>query len=622
MSHTSILAVDVGSTTTKALLIDNSSGEYRLRWRAEAPTTVERPLENVMIGVHNALQRLEALAGRKLLHAGKLVMPPEGDQGVDHFLATSSAGGGLQMVVGGIWQSMTAESAKRAALGAGAIVMDVFSADDDRNPVEKIQRIQELRPDMILLSGGVDGGNTTHVASLAEIVALAKPEPRLGHSYTLPVVFAGNKAARPIIDSFLEDVAMVRHVDNLRPTLEAEVLQPAREQIHELFMEHVMSQAPGYPELLEWCQDVILPTPGSVGRMVNTMGQTQNVNVLAADIGGATTDIFSSVFLDYQRFVPAKDLREMSYFERVQERVFHRSVSANLGMSYSVGNILTEAGIEKIVRWLPFSVDEDELRDWCANKMIRPTTLPQSLWSLMVEQAFAREALRLAFERHMELTVGLKGISIKRTVADLFEQKASGQALFQMRDIEAIVGSGGVLSHAPRRAQALSMLLDSFQPEGVTELFVDSIFMMPQLGILSTINEAAAIEVFMKDCLTFLGTCIAPVGTPRFGPRLATVDIQTAQGQQQVTIESGELTLVPLASEQKVDLWIRPAARVDVGAGPGRAVRTQARTDGFGLILDGRNRPISFPSGEAERCQRVKRWYDALQVYPAIKEGT
>lgn len=630
MKYQSVLAVDVGSTTTKALLMERGTGGFRLRFRAEAPTTVERPLENVMIGVRNAIERLEQVADHALLDdTGKLRPRRNDKEGVDLFLATSSAGGGLQMVVGGIWRNMTAESAKKAALGAGAIVMDVFAADDERNPLEKIQRIQELRPDMILLSGGVDGGNTTHVTSLAEIVALSKPQPRLGKAYTLPVVYAGNVSARGIVESFLDDASaegscLVKHVANLRPTLETEVLEPAREQIHELFMEHVMSHAPGYPELLEWCNDVILPTPGSVGRVIDTMGQEFNVNVLAADIGGATTDVFSSVFLQYQRFIPSADATRMwekGYFEQVEERKFDRSVSANLGMSYSIGNILAEAGLENVARWLPFPIDEERLRDWCCNKMIRPTTLPQSLWSLIVEQAFAREALRLAVSRHLDLTTGLKGISVKRTIGDIFKQEASGQRLFRMMEVDCIVGSGGVLSHAPRRSQALSMVLDSFQPEGVTEVYVDSIFMMPQLGILSTVAPEEALEVFTKDCLVPLGTCIAPVGTPRLSSTLATVDVKYPDGQRkQVRIQNGSISTLPLGVGQTASITVRPASGVDIGEGPGKILETDAIGGQGGLILDGRNRPIVFPRDERARVTRLQSWYDALGVYPAGEE--
>ena len=195
----SILATDCGSTTTKAILIERRGSEYRLIVRGEAPTTVEAPFEDVTRGVLNAIMEVEELAGRKILDGERIITPQNGSEGVDLYISTSSAGGGLQMMVSGVVKSMTGESAQRAALGAGAIVMDVIASNDGRLPHEKIKRIRQLRPDMILLSGGIDGGTTSHVAEMAELLAAADPKARLGAGYELPVIYAESwrNASRP-----------------------------------------------------------------------------------------------------------------------------------------------------------------------------------------------------------------------------------------------------------------------------------------------------------------------------------------------------------------------------------------------------------------------------------------
>ena len=177
----SVLATDCGSTTTKAILIEKVGDEYRLIVRGEAPTTVEAPFEDVTAGARNAIREVEELTGKTFLTEKGVITPRQADgTGVDIYMSTSSAGGGLQMMVTGLVKTMTAESAARAALGAGAIVMDVISVDDGRKPHEKIQRIRHLRPDMILLSGGIDGGTITHVVEIAELISAAEPKPRLG----------------------------------------------------------------------------------------------------------------------------------------------------------------------------------------------------------------------------------------------------------------------------------------------------------------------------------------------------------------------------------------------------------------------------------------------------------
>ena len=150
MALKSILATDCGSTTTKAILIELVDDEYRLRFRGEAPTTVEAPFEDVTRGVLNAVMEVEEISNRTLLDGDQIITPQKGNKGVDIYVSTSSAGGGLQMMVAGVVKSMSGESAERAALGAGSIVMDVLASNDGRKPHEKITRIRQLRPDMIL----------------------------------------------------------------------------------------------------------------------------------------------------------------------------------------------------------------------------------------------------------------------------------------------------------------------------------------------------------------------------------------------------------------------------------------------------------------------------------------
>ncbi len=589
----SVLATDCGSTTTKAILIEKVDGQWRQTWRGEAPTTVEAPFEDVTRGVLNAAMEVQELSGRQLVEDGGIKSPDVGGQGVDMYISTSSAGGGLQIVVGGVVRSMTAESAMRAALGAGAIVMDAFATNDKRKPHEQIERIRQLRPDMILLAGGIDGGTRKHVVALAEMVAAARPRTRLGGGFNLPIIYAGNTEVRPDVQRLLGGLSDLSMTDNVRPVMEREDLTGARDTIHDLFMEHVMAQAPGYDKLMGWTDVPIMPTPGAVGLIMQTIARQRGINIVGVDIGGATTDVFS-----------------------VFDGAFNRTVSANLGMSYSVSNVLAEAGLPAILRWVPFHIDEKGLRNRIGNKMIRPTTIPETLEELKVEQAIAREALRLAFIQHKEFAVSLRGVQKERTIADAFRQTGSGDSLVKMMDLDLIVGSGGVLSHAPRRVQSMRMMIDSFQPEGVTELAVDSIFMMPHLGVLSTVDEVAATEVFERDCLIFLGSCISASGEAL--PAKPIMRVQgTLKGETiDRSLGFGELHLLEASREDVFDVTITPLqGGVDVGSGPGKAHRAKAKGGVVGICLDTRGRPIVVPEG-VERVPSVQRWAGALGEYP------
>jgi uncharacterized protein (TIGR01319 family) len=619
-----IVATDCGSTTTKAILIEqNTIGEYRLVARGEAPTTVEKPFEDVTVGVTNSITELEELTETTVpegFPSGKRTLLKDGQvwrmfkQGVsdgsrtneldaaDLYVSTSSAGGGLQMMVAGVVKAMSAESAERAALGAGAILMDTLAVDDGRKDYQKVERLRQLRPDIILMSGGTDGGTKSHLVEMAEVVRRADPKPRFG-DMKLPIIFAGNREARGEVKEVLGDEIALQIVDNLRPALDRENLGPAREEIHEMFLEHVMQQAPGYSKLLDWTSEEIMATPNAVGKLLKEYAENEGINVLGVDIGGATTDVFSVFKNDSD------------------ERIYNRTVSANLGMSYSICNVLKEAGIDNIARWLPFEIQPFEVRNRLRNKMIRPTTIPQTYEDLLIEHAVSREALRLAFDHHKSLARNLTGTQQQRDIGQIFDQQATGQTLVKMMALDMIIGSGGVLSHAPKRSQSALMMMDAYQPEGITMLTVDSIFMMPHLGVLSEHLYEAARQVFERDCIVRIGTCISPVGNAKEGEPCVRVH---GQGLD-VSVPFGKIVVVPNDQVTADQIVVEPAKGFDVGAGKGRPVtvrrfddakgnrdQTTNLIDGtVGLIIDTRGRPFRLPEGP-NRIAKLREWLQAF----------
>jgi uncharacterized protein (TIGR01319 family) len=584
-----VLVTDCGSTTTKALLFEKRDDRWHQTFRGEAPTTVEEPVADVTVGARNAFSEVQELSGRTILGEGEtpfLVTDQNVSEGIDLYLSTSSAGGGLQMLVAGVVGNITTESAERAALGAGAIVMDAVSADDAREDYERIERIRHIKPDIVLLTGGVDGGSTQHVVEMAEILVAAAPRPRFGDTLKLPVIYAGNVEATAEVERILSNFAQLVVVPNVRPIVERENLGPAREAIHEFFLSHVMSHSPGYGKLMSWSPVPIMPTPAAVGDIVERYSATSGFNVLCVDIGGATTDVFS-VFRD-----------------KAGTPTFNRTVSANLGMSYSIANVLLEAGTESIKRWLPFEIGEAELRDRLLNKMIRPTSIPQTLEDLFVEQAVCREALRLSLKHHRALAVGLEAPR-EKGIADVFRQSSERYELVDLMKLDVVMGSGGVLSHAPARMQAALMMLEGFGLEGITQLSVDSIFMMPHLGVLSSVHPVAAQQIFEGDCLVHLGCAVVPVYPAKVADASVLAEV-FLDAQKVGEIRTGEVTRIATASEGTAVIRVVPQRRsIDVGAGAGAAFERSMHLGECGILCDGRNRPLVMPPDTARAQSEV-----------------
>jgi len=407
----------------------------------------------------------------------------------------------------------------------------------------------------------------------------------------------------------LKDKTDLIITENLRPVLESENLGPARDKIHDLFMEHVMAQAPGYNKLMNWAigpvdgklvNIPIMPTPAAVGNIMQTIAKQNSIEVLGVDIGGATTDVFSVFTEDY---------------------IFNRTVSANLGMSYSISNVLATAGLDNILRWVPFDINEADLRNMIKNKMIRPTTIPALLEELILEQAIAKEALKYALIQHKEFAVGLKGIQKTTDIADAFDQNESGNSIVNMMSLDLLVGSGGVLSHAPRRQQTAMMLMDAFLPEGITKLAVDSIFMMPHLGVIAEINPVAATEVFEKDCMIYIGTCVAPVGKAKKSGYALDAKIELPNGEVfQEKIPFGEIRMIPLGVGEKAKAVLKPGKGLDIGEGKNKELITELIGGVVGILLDTRGRrPFVIPEDANERISLLTKWHHSMNIYPKNK---
>ncbi len=576
-----VLVTDCGSTTTKALLFEKTERGWRQTFRGEAPTTVEAPTADVTVGAINAFDEVSELSGRAIVDRSKpkpfVITGADPKQGIDLYLSTSSAGGGLQMVVMGLVGELSAASGLRAALGAGAIVLDTVSVDDGRDEIERIKKLRHLKPDIVLLAGGTDGGATKQVVELAEMLVSAAPRPRFGDTLKLPVVFAGNVDLRREIESLLGSVASTASVGNVLPKCDEEDLHPAREAIHEFFLSHVMSHAPGYGKLMSWSPFKIMPTPLACGDVIQIAANRLNASVLAVDIGGATTDVFSVI-------------------RDAGKEHFHRTVSANLGMSYSVGNVLVEAGADNIRRWLPYEVSNSEIIDRLRNKMIRPTSIPQTIEDLALEQAVCREALRLSLIHHKSLAKPVDGKEAKG-ISTIF--RVANDDFFGVNRLDLVIGSGGVLSHAPQRLGAALMMVDAFELNGVVELAVDSVFMLPHLGVLASVHPEAAEEIFFADCLVRVSCLVAPAGEVADSGVMAAVyfnDVLVGE------VISGSIRSIgaELAGKEG-ELRVVPKNGCQI-KGQRRSFSKKIKVGAEGFLMDGRKRPITkFLSASTQR---------------------
>lgn len=352
---------------------------------------------------------------------------------------------------------------------------------------------------------------------------------------------------------------------------------------------------------MTWTDVPIMPTPRGEGTMFQKCASMYRINLVGVGLGGATTNVYS-IFDD--KFV--------------------RTVSANLGMSYSISNVLKESGMENILRWIPFDIDTRTLGNRLTDKMIRPTTIPQTLEELIIEHAVAREALRLGFMHHKYLARGLRGIQPVARLDDIFDRQVAGATTYiDMLRVDMIGGTGGLLSHAPRRIQSALLLIDGFQPEGITMLVQDSVFMMPHLGVLSTVYPQAAMDIFDKDCLIRLGTCIAPRGVPNnTTEEILSVELTMPENTLTLSLHLGDIMRIQLPIGKRAQAVITPNRACDIGAGLGKTMTASIEGGEAGIIIDGRGRPLVLPQDRTSMKALLLKWMTELHLYPeeTIKE--
>lgn len=500
---------DVGSTTTKAIVISCSAEGLKLVGIEHSDTTVEAPLGDVCIGVRRAIQALETKTGiQLLLNEGPGL---QFDKNVS-FLSTSSAGGGLQVLVIGLTLFDSASSGTRAAYGAGGIILDTFAIDDKRKAVSQMLAMRNLHPDMILICGGTDGGAITGVLRLAEILRLANPAPKYASADKIPAIYAGNEDAADLIKRIISEDFELYILPNLRPTTTTENLQPTQDKIQQLFMDNVMERAPGYPTLKQAVSKDIIPTPLGVMNSLKLLSQKESRNILAVDIGGATTDVFTHI-----------------------QGTFQRTVSANLGMSYSALNVLREASVNRIMDSLPPGFEESAVRNFIANKTIYPTRIYSDSFSRQIEQALAKAAISMALEQHKDMHFNTRKIGyldiLKAGIRDKYEemfeyQREEEKFYFRTSDIDLVIGAGGIFASIENPNQAISMLIDALRPKGITEIWIDPLFITPHLGVLSSYQPELANQLLQSEMVKQLAYHLSPVCDPKLKPQTLLMSVE------------------------------------------------------------------------------------------------
>ncbi len=587
----SILAADCGSSFTRVFFIDRVESGYAFVAQTTVPTTVAPPWSDMSIGVVQAIQELENITGRQLLNeGGELIVPERMEQGIDLFVGTSSAGEPLRAVLAGLMRQESVASLEQAALGSYVQIQAVIARDESgqrQSEEDKIDLVRQNHPDVVWVAGGTEGGATGPVQELFETVALAcnlvdsPPQPQ--------IIYAGNSKLRDEISNLAGEDVSLQMIDNVQPVLDVRNLAPARAKFESLYSEHKMYHLPGIGGLVGWSSMPILPTAQAVGyltayldqrygklgsadestgvelRLADTLGVQKGV--LCADVGSAYTSVAASFG------------GQLSV-----------GIATDLGVGHSAPALLDKVGVQALSRWLPFEPEPDEIRTVLLNKGLLPATVPVDERELLIEQAMAREALRLTLKK-----------------AQATWQPGSARPYSGLSPwLEPIIATGSVLAKAPRAGQTALMLLDAVQPIGITTLVADVHGLAPVLGAVATTQPIAAVQALDEGAFVTLGTAVVPIGRARPGDVVLRVHITfEAGGELELEVKYGSLEVLPLKEGERAILDINPRRGFSVGPVDGPV---EVSGGVVGLIIDARGRPLRLPSNPKLAREYTQQW--------------
>lgn len=449
-----VLVAEIGSTTTVVNAFNGIQTDDPVFWaQGQAPTSVLDG--DVRIGLQGAIDDL-----CKKMKIDSLEY--------DEMLATSSAAGGLKMTVHGLVYDMTAKAAKEAALGAGGIIHYITAGRLRRTDLAKIK---EIKPNLILLAGGVDYGERDTAIANAEMIR--------SMGLSIPVIYAGNcenqEEMKLIFDQ--ESGMKLYNVENVYPKIDDLNVEPCRRVIQDAFEEHI-TRAPGMEHVRDMVSGAIIPTPGAVMECTKLLYEYIG-DLIVLDVGGATTDLHSV----------AVESDQVARIMISPEPKAKRTVEGDLGVYVNRGKIIESIGEEKLREELEkMGVDLDKtLESYVA--------IPKNEDEIKLVERLTREAVIKAVERHAGKIRYIYGPSGRSAVAE-------GKDLTQVR---YIIGTGGALTRLPHRVEIMKEIARHNEtglllfPSEHAKILVDNDYIMSSLGVLSKRFPQAAVRLLEKS---------------------------------------------------------------------------------------------------------------------------
>ena len=563
-NRASILAVDIGSENTRGLLFEIVDGVYQLAASGRGKTSIGAPRDDVSIGLAHVLDDIASEANRRFLdEAGQLVKPErEGGEGVDHCLVTASAGQPIRAILLGLQPKISIDAVMLAAAPFYLDIVAKIHLFDGMSERARLNRIVDSRADLIILSGGVDGG--AHSAMLNMLGLLRQALSAMTPGGRPAILYAGNRDLAAATRDSLGQMAEVISAPNISPGHGQLKLEPLKRALSGFYGEFRARRGSGFQHVTRQSDGGIGSTAHGFERMIAFFGKARGVGVLGIDCGGVKSQI------------------ALAQGDRVRSALRH-----DIGLGMGAARLLELTGEEALKKWLPFQPQPGELARVALDKGLRAGSSPRDMRQRTIEYAFLRAAVGLLLT---ELD-GVDDASVER--------------------LRLVITAGATLSGSGQGALDMLLLSEVLPLGGVTNFKCDRHGALPALGMLAEVEPAAVVQLLEGGVVEHVGSLVKAAGKCATGKRALTATVTSSTGENfKREVAAGEVWRVPLEAGDFADLRIACARGVTVDG----KRRSRMRLDGGrgGILFDARLSPLQEDASLTERAINMLRWFAAV----------
>lgn len=564
----SVLALDVGTVHTRALLFEVVDGSYHFVASSATQTTQSEPINNVVFGVLDAIHELQGMTGHNFFdQMNNLVIPSQVDGiGVDRLYVAYSLSQPLRIATFGLVDDVSQLSVNKLAATIPGRIVETIGLNEPRSLQQQIDAVLAAKPELILFAGGTDRGATRSVKKMADLIcAMLQLMPQ---NERPPVLFAGNRAVAREIKEKISGYTKYSETSNICPDMERQDLSQASEDLARLYSEIQNEHIESGKRVSAAANDQPCPTATAVGRIASFLSKIGDPDkgVLAIDLGSSATIAASAL---------AGNLT-LNVFP--------------FGSGHGFERFLCDTRFGDISQWFPPGINIDDARDQLWQKTLFPASVPMTFDALAIEQAAYRQLLRT-----------------------LVREMAARGALCE-NGYETIICSGAALTHAATPGQLLLMLLDGLQPHGISTFILDSHSILPTLGAIARSLPELPVQVLESSAFTNLATVISVESNQHVGSQVLHARLERPNGKvQEVSVKQGSIAVLPLRTGEtaQLELTLSRNARVETS----ELADTRFKVNGglCGLVIDARGRPLRLPTNTNVRGELFARWNSMLK---------